>query len=425
MRGKQYFVVLVISFIFLFGLTLAITPLIAQPGPWVKVYVDYSGSTTIPFQSVGTKFGFNVMIETHGFTDGLGGMYEIIAWGMDIRVDPSVLNVDLVAPPPPPFPPPPPPASVVQGNFLATYAGWYGLTANLLSGTTDPTTGYWDDIAEALMPTPAHGAGDYVSSTYPILVTVQMTSKSTTQPCLIDLIDVEWRSPNGNWYPVDVVVDGFYGEKEHSPTYLSNTAAFDPTDPVGSPWHELYPYYCNNLVMTSHTDNGDGVLSASDQVDFSNETDPGYTYWYHVDAVTVTIHWTFKIDETTPTDPAELGDGEPYEPNRVDVVENSIPDPIGTAWHQIYPDYCREFVITSHVDTDGDGALDPSEQFDFEYLDEEGVVYWAHLDSITTDLILSFKEKIPDVPEFPLGIGLILAIVPMVPVIYLWRKREA
>jgi hypothetical protein len=237
---------------------------------------------------------------------------------------------------------------------------------------------------------------------------------------LIDLIDVEYRTVDGTWHAADVVVDGFYGAP---PTYVSATAPFDPAAPISSTWHEVYPNYCNNLVMTSHTDNGDGVLSVSDQVDFLNETD-GWTYWYHVDAITVTIHWTFKIDETTPTDPAELGDGEPFEPRDVAIIDNSIPAPIDTTWHQLYPDYCREFVITSHVDTDADGALDPSEQFDFEYLDDPGVTYWAHLDSITTDLVLSFKEKTEPTPEFPLGIGLILAIVPMVPVIYLWRKRE-
>jgi hypothetical protein len=291
---------------------------------------------------------------------------------------------------------------------------------SLLLGANDPVTGYQDEISETGIPSYPTGAGDYMSANYPKLLTCQMTSKSDTVPCLIDLIDVMYRTGDGLWHNVEYVEDGYYGKP---PTYLSSTAAFDPLDPIGSTWHELYPYYCNNLVMTSHVDNGDGELSASDQVDFLNETD-GWTYWYHVDAVTVTIHWTFKVDETTPTDPAELGDGEPYEFNTVEVVEDSIPEPIGSTWHQIYPDYCREFVITSHDDTDGDGALDPSEQFDFVYQDEPETTYWAHLDSITTDLILSFKEKEPPTPEFPLGIGLILAIVPIIPVVYLWRKRE-
>jgi hypothetical protein len=419
MRGKKN-LLLVVSLLFLFALTLSILPLTAAPpATYVKVYV-YQPGGYLPFQPIDTKFTFYVYIETLGFSDGTTG--GIIQWKMDMRVDPNVLNIDTTTSGFPPsyaakF-------SAGPGHFLYEFANLMAYPApSFFPGTNDPATGYQDEIAETGIPSYEFGAGDYMSGTYPKLMTVEITSKSNTQPCLIDLIDVMYRTGDLVWHYAEYVEDGYYGQP---PTYLSSTAPFDPLDPVGSTWHELYPYYCNNLIMTSHTDNGDGVLSASDQVDFLNETD-GYTYWYHVDAVTVTIHWTFKIDETTPTDPAELGDGEPYEPHEIPVEPGAteIPDILGTTWHQIYPDYCREFVITSHDDTDGDGALDPSEQFDFVYQDDETETpVWAHLDSITTDLILSFKEKEPPVPEFPLGIGLILAIVPIIPVIYLWRKRE-
>jgi len=411
MRGKKY-LLLAVSLLFLFAITLSILPLTAAPPTtYVKVYVDQPLGY-IPFQTVGTKFTFYINIETLGFADATVG--GIIQWKMDVRVDPNVLNIDTTTSGFPPayaarF-------STGAGHFLYEYASMMAYPLpSLFLGTNDPAKGYQDEISETGIPSYALGAGDYMSSTVPRLLTVQITPITNDKPCLIDLIDVMYRTGDGLWHYVEYVEDGYYGAAP--PTYLSSTAAFDPTDPVGSTWHELYPNYCNNLVMTSHTDNGDGALSASDQVDFLNETD-GYTYWYHVDAVTVTIHWTFKTPVTG------LGDGEPYEPNSIEVTDG-IPNPIGTTWHQLYPDYSREFVITSHEDSDGDGALDPSEQFDFRYQDEPGTEYWAHLDSITTDLILSFKEKEPGIPEFPLGIGLVMAIAPMIPVIYIWRRKRA
>jgi len=417
MRGKKY-LLLAVSLLFLFAITLSILPLTAAPPTtYVKVYVDQPLGY-LPFAAPGTKFTFYINIETLGFADGTAG--GIIQWKMDVRVDPNVLDIDTTVGTPPPFPPPQNcKFYTAADHFLSTFASMMGYgVPTLFLGTNDPAAGYQDEISETGIPSYATGAGDYVSSIAPKLLTVDITSKSDTQPCRIDLIDVMYRTGDGLWHYAEYVEDGYYGQAEHTPTYLSSTASFDPASPIDSTWHELYPYYCNDLIMTSHTDNGDGTLSASDQVDFLNETD-GYTYWYHVDAVTVTIHWTFKTPVTG------LGDGEPYEPHSVEAVENSIPNPIGSTWHQLYPDYCREFVITSHEDTNEDGALDPSEQFDFQYQDEPGVTYWAHLDSITTDLILSFKEKEPPVPEFPLGIGLIMAIAPMIPVIYLWRRKRA
>jgi hypothetical protein len=53
--------------------------------------------------------------------------------------------------------------------------------------------------------------------------------------------------------------------------------------------------------------------------------------------------------------------------------------------------------------------------------------YWAHLDAVSTDIIVCEKPIgpfPPDEPEFPLGIGLLLLVAPIVPLTYLWRLRK-
>jgi hypothetical protein len=203
-RGKKYLLVTITS-LFIAGLMLMVAPVKAEA--FVRVYVDQPQGF-ISGVPAGDTILINIMIETTGITDGT--IDGIVGWGMDVEVDPAVLDVNLVAPPPPPFPPPPPPATAIQGDFLPTYAGWYGLTATLLPGTSDPSTGYWDEISEQIMPSPGHGAGDYTSGLSPLLVTLSVTSKSETAYSKIDLIDVEYMDAAGDWHAVDDVGDGDY-----------------------------------------------------------------------------------------------------------------------------------------------------------------------------------------------------------------------
>jgi hypothetical protein len=187
----------------------------------------------------------------------------------------------------------------------------------------------------------------------------------------------------------------------------------DLTSPIGTQWHELWPHYSNRLTLTSWTDNLDGMLSASDQIDMTNATG---TYWFHVDAVTTTIHFTFKAPDS----------GEVKAETEVPLDPSTpITDPIGTRWHMIYPTYSRLFTINSWTDNGGPGVFDASDQFDFEFDDSPGVPHNAHLDAISTDIIVSLKEvPPPPVPEFPLGLGILMALAPMIPIVYIWRLRK-
>jgi hypothetical protein len=88
-------------------------------------------------------------------------------------------------------------------------------------------------------------------------------------------------------------------------------------DPLGSQWHQIWPYYCQKYQLTSWEDNGDGILSPSDQLDMvlkDEEGNPtGPISWYHIDEVTTTIF----VVEKTPTEQWFI---------RGDVDENGVVD---------------------------------------------------------------------------------------------------
>ena len=198
------------------------------------------------------------------------------------------------------------------------------------------------------------------------------------------------------------------------------TPPYDPDviDPSMPPeqevyWHEIWPTYCNLYEQTSFIDNGDGYLSPSDQIDVW-DYQLGVTKWWHVEEVTTTIWITVPDIGYSPVADAEP----PIYPE----YPNPIGNPIGTTWHWIYPPdfYCTEFTITDWLDSDGGGYLSPCDDIlaDFGPLGS----YVAHVDDISTDIIVT--EKPPPVPEFPLGVGLMIAIAPAIPIVYLWRTRK-
>lgn len=407
MIAKKHMLLLVIIPIFLLSLIATTIPLQAAiPSPYVKVYPS---EAVYPFKppglpGTGSIHMIDIIIETHGFYSDWTP--SIVGWGMLVQVDPSVILPIQVR-------------GAQSGMFLLEWSlmSWEFPPSPTFVSSIDTTTGEVS-AAESFMPPPAHGAGDEYSGLK--LFTVVVRTQSDTQPCMINIVKGNYQTEDGLWHEFEIANDAQYGEP--SPTYLSNQdAALDLQSPIGSTWHELWPNYCNTMTLTSWEDNGDGVLSASDQIDMENHTD-GWTYWWHVDAVTVTIHWTFKDGTFT----GEPGEAEPtYTHDDLDYSG----DPMGTTWHQIYPEFCRTFEITSwddnsgEPDTPGNQVFDPSDQFDFVY-EDDGTTYNAHLDSVTIDIVLSFKSKEPGVPEFPLGLGLMLAIAPAIPIAYLWRLRR-
>jgi len=258
--------------------------------PIVKVYVDQPLGY-IPFVAPGDKVTIDILIETSEIDDWADPNDGIVGWGLDLQVDPDVLNISLIAPPPPPFPPPPAPAQVIgaqAGYIMYEYGQWYGFSSSLLPGTSDPATGYWDDIVEAYLPIPTHGPGDDTSLTYPKLVTINVTSKSDTQPCIIELIGVEYVTPDNVVHPVDVVMDGYYGQPPpphaeftytpsmplvDAPVTFNASASYDPDG-----GNETYP----SGIVSYEWDFGDETLG-TDNVTVHTYTEIGmYTVTLNV-----------------------------------------------------------------------------------------------------------------------------------------------
>lgn len=220
---------------------------------------------------------------------------------------------------------------------------------------------------------------------------------------------------------VAIFASAIFNVQAQAPLYLSaqdpagNPTQIDLTqDPTGTQWHEIYPTYSIVRVITHWIDNGGPGLDPSDQVEFDNTG-----VYYHVDQVLTTIHWTWK--ENWPGDPTPTVESASETEYLGDYLEGVSPDPV-VNWHQIYPpdDFSRTFKITSHEDTDGDGLINPSEQFDMTY-DDTGEVRWAHLDAISTDIIVSPKDGLP---EFPFGLELGLGLGLAVAIIYVAWKRK-
>jgi hypothetical protein len=226
------------------------------------------------------------------------------------------------------------------------------------------------------------------------------------------------------WASVDRIMSLVTG-----PTPPPQPIWIDPiTEPITTWWHEIHPNYSPIWHLSSWEDGqpegepGYGELSKCDQIDMVEEA-TGEKVWFHVDEVTVTVHWEYK--ESLEGDPiGEYGAGEP----------GGLPDfgwpawdpaapPVGTGLHMIYPVFCSRLAITNWIDNDGDGKLSASDQMEFADADTF-IYYWAHVTGISTDIYVSEKPPVPPWPEFPLGISLLMLIAPIIPLAYLWRLRK-
>ena len=69
-----------------------------------------------------------------------------------------------------------------------------------------------------------------------------------------------------------------------------------------------------------------------------------------------------------------------------------IKDPVYTYWHELYPEYCNLYHLSSWHDDNDDGVLSPCDQIDMT--DEEtGEVAWYHVDEVTITILVSLYQN--------------------------------
>jgi len=204
------------------------------------------------------------------------------------------------------------------------------------------------------------------------------------------------------------------------PHLHSTGSIINPANPVPSTWHELYPTLSNDYIAIDwRDDNPDGVLGYCDEILLEPVDPPGLPMWYHVEEVTVTLVLEPKVpgdlvyveydccEDVIPPDP----------------ITNPVPWPVplGTSWHEKYPVFCTRYELIDFSD-DGDGVLDPSDQIWLQNIDTL-VVSEYHIFDWATDIIVTPEPEKP-VPEFPLGIGLMMIMALVIPTAYVWRLRR-
>jgi hypothetical protein len=187
----------------------------------------------------------------------------------------------------------------------------------------------------------------------------------------IDMTDEEgWIE----WFHVDeVTVDIVLKSKNtsmiHYMEFTEGLYVFDRSHPVSTWWHELYPYFCRNWHLTSWEDtDGNCLLGYCDQIDMTNEE--GWVEWFHVENLTVTIQLTSYWDGRVHY--LEFRDG-------IDKFDPA--NPMCTWWHEVYPDFCHMWQLTSWEDS---YMLSPSDQIDMMDITEK--IQWYHVDQITVTL---------------------------------------
>jgi hypothetical protein len=162
----------------------------------------------------------------------------------------------------------------------------------------------------------------------------------------------------------------------------------DLAHPLGTQWHELYPVFCTNYTLTSWEDNGDGVLSPSDQIDMYQKPD-GEVRWYHVDEVTITLYVTPERDK------GGVGFNGSPPPMYIELEggynASVLTAPNFTQWHEIYPNLCREYELL-----ESDCSLQKNEELGFccEILlvdKETGEWNNWHVEEVAVDIIVTPK----------------------------------
>jgi hypothetical protein len=214
-----------------------------------------------------------------------------------------------------------------------------------------------------------------------------------------------------DWYVDDVKICGDVGPTlpYHLKYLHAEGGLIDLADPVGTQWHELWPFFCREYHLSSWNDtSGDGVLSHCDWIEVYEKPD-GEVQWYHVENVTITLYVTpaenyFVYSGLDSPQSSPPGARQPmYIEHEGGYDPAVLTAPYSTYWHEIYPNFCTRYYLLDWADTNSTGTLNPcdhillgKEDFDSLYLeggageviDNHVGTSW-HVEEVAIDIIVT------------------------------------
>ena len=125
-------------------------------------------------------------------------------------------------------------------------------------------------------------------------------------------------------------------------------------------------------------------------------------HWYGRYSIHMnTVYCLLVLQKVAPPPPAIHLDAEP-------LVLIDLTDPVGTEWHELYPDYCNRYRLSSWEDTDGNGVLDYCDEIKLTNMDT-GALAEYHVERVTVTIKATHIDTVEtmyvefegDIEEFP------------------------
>lgn len=175
------------------------------------------------------------------------------------------------------------------------------------------------------------------------------------------------------------------------PMYLDSELSYydvDLSNPVPTYWFEVYPYF-GRFWRLSSWENFYG-LSPSDNIVLALKDEfgvpiPGTEVEYHVDKLTVAMNLTSMEDLREHI--------VKFEESLKEFKQYHWTNPVSTQWHEVNPEYCRQWHILDWYDSQPNGILDYCDYI--LMIDKHtGWMEWFHVESLSTDMWLTISHDI-------------------------------
>jgi len=102
-----------------------------------------------------------------------------------------------------------------------------------------------------------------------------------------------------------------------------------------------------------------------------------------------------------------------------DFMDDTIADPNGTIWHEVYPVFSNIYNLTGLIDDDASGNITIGDYIDLKNSTGDTTTY--QVSDIDTDIVISGPVAEP--PEFPLGLAVEVGLIVAIAYVW-WRSRR-